>query len=156
MFKGIRMSKVRHQRMVMSLTDGLRGYWGPEIGPTVSDACVSVCACTHTCPTLCNPIDDSPPGSSVHGIFQARILEWVAISSSRGSSKGRDQTWVSCVSCIGRQILYHCTTWELKPKYWQRSPNHYGWEKRGGSCLLPLAIMNSTKVYWAFTLARHC
>ena len=38
------------------------------------------------CPTLCNPMDCSPPGSSVHGILQARILEWVAISSSRGSS----------------------------------------------------------------------
>ena len=38
------------------------------------------------CPTLCDPMDCSPPGSSVHGIFQARILEWVAISFSRGSS----------------------------------------------------------------------
>ena len=44
------------------------------------------------------------PGSSVHGISQARILEWVAISSSRGSSQPRDRTWVSCIS---RQILYH-------------------------------------------------
>ena len=58
-------------------------------------------------PTLCNPMDCSPPGSSVHGILQARILEWVAISFSRGSSQPRDQTQVSCVSCIGRQILYH-------------------------------------------------
>ena len=40
-----------------------------------------------SCPTLCDPVDCSPPGSSVHGIFQARILEWVAISSSRGSSQ---------------------------------------------------------------------
>ena len=46
----------------------------------------------------------SPPGSSVHGISQARILEWVAISSSRGSSRPRDRT---LVSCIGRQVLYH-------------------------------------------------
>ena len=45
-----------------------------------------VCAClvTQSCPTLCNPMDCSPPGSSVHGIFKARILEWVAISYSRG------------------------------------------------------------------------
>jgi len=50
--------------------------------------------------------------ASVHGIFQARILEWMAISSSRGSSQPRDQTHISCVSCIGRQILYHCITWE--------------------------------------------
>ena len=54
----------------------------------------------------------SPPGSSVHGIFQARILEWVAISSSRGSSWLKNQTRVSCISCIGRRILYHCATWE--------------------------------------------
>ena len=51
-------------------------------------------------------------GSSVHGIFQPRILEWVVISCSRGSSSYRDWTHVSCVSCTGRQILYHCTTWE--------------------------------------------
>ena len=47
------------------------------------------------------------PGSSVYEISQARILEWVAISSSRGSSQPRDQTHFSCVSCIGKQILYH-------------------------------------------------
>ena len=44
-------------------------------------------------------MDYSPPGSSVHGIFQARILEWVAISFSRGSSWSRDWTWVSCIAC---------------------------------------------------------
>ena len=58
-------------------------------------------------PTLCNPMDYSQPGSSVHGIFQARILEWVAISYSRGSSQPRDQSHISSVSCIDRQILYH-------------------------------------------------
>ena len=45
------------------------------------------CLVAQTCPTLCNPMDCSTPGSSVHGIPQARILEWVAISSSRGSSR---------------------------------------------------------------------
>ena len=49
------------------------------------------------CPTLCNPVDCSPPGSPVHGILQARVLEWVAISFSRGSSRSRDRTWVSCI-----------------------------------------------------------
>ena len=62
-----------------------------------------------SCLTPCNPLDCSLPGSSVHGIFQARILEWIAISSSRGSSSPRDET---LNSCIGRQILYLCTTWE--------------------------------------------
>ena len=53
------------------------------------------------------PMDCSPPGSSVHGISQARILEPVAISSSKGPSQPRDLTRVSYVSCIGRQVLYH-------------------------------------------------
>ena len=59
------------------------------------------------CPTLGNPMDYSLPGSSVHGIFQARILEWVAISYPRESSQPRYQTHISCVSIIGRQIIYH-------------------------------------------------
>ena len=54
----------------------------------------------HTCPTLCDPMDCSSPGSSVHGILQARIMEWVAMPSSRGSSRPRDQTHVSCSSYI--------------------------------------------------------
>ena len=51
-----------------------------------------------SCPTLCDPMDGSLPGSTVHGIFQARILEWAAISFSRGSSQPRDHTWVSCIA----------------------------------------------------------
>ena len=51
---------------------------------------------TPSCPTLCDPTDCSPLGSSVHGILQARILQWVAVSFSRGSSQLRDRTWVSC------------------------------------------------------------
>ena len=49
--------------------------------------CVCVCVCAQSCLTLCDPMDCSPPGSSVHGIFQAVILEWVTISFSRGSSQ---------------------------------------------------------------------
>ena len=60
---------------------------------------------TQSCPTLCDPVDCIPPGSSVHGILQARILEWVAISFSRGSSQPRDRTQVSCIA--GR----HFTLW---------------------------------------------
>ena len=51
-----------------------------------------------SCPTLCDPMDCSPPGSSVHGILQARILEWVAVSFSRGSSQPRDRTQVSRIA----------------------------------------------------------
>ena len=61
-----------------------------------------ICNCevlvAQSCPTLWDPMDCSPPGSSVHGIFHARILEWFAISFSRGSSQPRDQTWVSCTA----------------------------------------------------------
>ena len=56
--------------------------------------------------TLCDPMDCSPPGSSVHGISQARTLEWVAVSFSRGSSQPRDDTRVS-YGYVGGQVLYH-------------------------------------------------
>ena len=52
------------------------------------------------------------PGSSSHGIFQARTLQWVAVSYPRGPSRFRDRTHVSCISCTGRQVLYLCATWE--------------------------------------------
>ena len=74
--------------------------------------CVCVYACAQSCTTLCNPMDCSPLGSSVHGIFQARTLVWVAISYSRGSSQPRDWIRISYVSCVGRWILYYCPTWE--------------------------------------------
>ena len=73
-------------------------------------------ACMLSCSvmsTLCDPMDCIPPGSSVHGIIPARILEWVAISFFRRSSQSRDWTHISHVFCIGRQILYHWGTWEV-------------------------------------------
>ena len=72
---------------------------------------VFVCLVTQSCPTLCHPKDCSPSGSSVHEILQARILEGVAISSSRRSSWLRNWTHISYVSCIGRWFLYHYATW---------------------------------------------
>ena len=62
---------------------------------------------TQSCPTLCNPMDCSPPGSSVHGILQARVLEWVAISFSRGSSRPRDRIQVSRIA--GRHFNLRAT-----------------------------------------------
>ena len=63
--------------------------------------CVCVCVCcAQSCLTLCSPMDCSLTGSFVHGILQTRILEWVTISSSRGSSQARDWTCISCPSCI--------------------------------------------------------
>ena len=57
-----------------------------------------MCMCARSCPTLCNPMDCRIPGSSLHGILQAKILEWVAFSFSRRSSQPRDRTWVSCMT----------------------------------------------------------
>ena len=74
------------------------------------------CAHAQPCLTLCDAMDCSPPGSSVHGILQARILEWVAISSSRGSSRSRDWTQAACVSCIAGG-LYYWATWEAPVKF---------------------------------------
>ena len=65
-----------------------------------------VCAKSlQSCPTLFDPMDHSQLVSSVHGILQARILEWVAFS--RGSFQPTNQTLISYVSCIGRRVLYH-------------------------------------------------
>ena len=69
--------------------------------------CVCVCSVAQSCPTLCDPMDYSPPGSSVHGTSKARILAWVAISFSMRFSQPSDQTHVTCLSYIGSPILYH-------------------------------------------------
>ena len=99
--------------------------------------CICICMCTgaqslQSCPALCNPVDCSSPGSSVHGILQPRMLEWVVVPSSRGSSQHRDRTLVSYVSCIGRRDLlslvqpgkpcictytYMCTNSSIKTVY---------------------------------------
>ena len=76
-----------------------------------------------SCLTLCNLMDCSLPGCSVHGIFQARVLEWVAIAFSRGSSQARDQTWVSRIS--GR----HFTVWATREGV-SRQTEEGGWEDR--------------------------
>ena len=72
------------------------------------------------CTTLCNPMDYSLPGSSVHGISQARILEWASISLSRGSSWIRDRTHDSF---IGWQILYHWATCGSNLILWRKWEN---------------------------------
>ena len=77
------------------------------------------------CPTLCDAMDYSLPGSSVRGILQARILEWVATSFSRGSSQSRDQTRVSCIA--GRHFNLWATTEALIIKsvsWFQRMAQH--------------------------------
>ena len=102
--------KLSQLRVVWSLFYGYSfRSWPGTTAPLLQSQRVVVWQgmCAHLCLTLCNPTDCSPPGSSVHGISQARILEQVAISYSSGSFWPRDQTCVFCVSCIGRWILYH-------------------------------------------------
>ena len=67
----------------------------------------SCCLVAKTCVPLCDLRGCSPPGFSVHGTLQARILEWAAISSSSVSSRLRDRTRVFYVSCFDRRVLYH-------------------------------------------------
>ena len=116
------------------------------------------------------PMDCNPTGSSVHVIFQERILEWMAISFSRGSSQPRDQTCVSCVSCVGTWILYPipsgnpapttsfypvflfplsiCSVGALRPIQWTRHPPGSGsWL----GCFLCAEIL-STKIPTWFML----
>ena len=101
------------------------GMYREERKEIVLTICTLACSVTQLCLTLWNPMDCSLPGSSVHGISQARILEWVAISSSRGSSGPRDRTCVSCVSCpagiSGKPILkwYHLHIWGCWYFSWQ-------------------------------------
>ena len=73
-----------------------------------------------SCLTVCDPMDCSPPGSFVHGILRVRILEWVAMPSSRGSYQPRNRTHISYVSCISRFFQQSCAShilmWELDQK----------------------------------------
>ena len=90
-----------------------------------------------SCVWLCDPMDCNPPGSSVRGILQARILEWVAIPFSRGSSWPRDQTWVSCT--VGRFF----TLWATK--------------SRGFKVLPPGASLKIEKFFtWGREILFHC
>ena len=113
---------------LVSFCPGLMEEPGAEIGTSMSGrvwqevtvegrvyslgrcACIYAQLLSHV--WLWDSMDYILPDSSVHGISQARILEWAAIPSSRESSQNRDRTCVSCISCIDRWILYHWATWE--------------------------------------------
>ena len=80
-----------------------------------------------SCPTLWDLVDCSPPGFSIRGILQARILEWVAMTFSRGSSQTRDRTHIFFVSCIDRCVLYQHYLGSPKQAYFHSI--HYNWLK---------------------------
>ena len=98
-------SQPTDQTQVSHIADGFFAIWA------IRGERESECECESEklfqCPTLCNPMDYSPPGYSVHRIIQARILERVAMPFSRGSSWPRNWTHISYISCIGRQVPYH-------------------------------------------------
>ena len=79
----------------------------PTLGMYPEDATAAVAKSLQSCPTLCNSMDCSPAGFSVHGILQVRILKWVVMPFSRGSSWPKDGTHISYVSCICRWALYN-------------------------------------------------
>ena len=81
-------------------------------------SCLYLCAkLLQLCSTFCDPLDYSSPVSSVHGILQARILEWVAVPSTKGSFQPKDWTHISYISCIGRLVLYQLLPpWEVQWK----------------------------------------
>jgi len=114
---------------------------------------VCVCSVVQSCLTLCDPIDCSLPGSSIHGIFQARILEWLTISSSRGSFWPRDQTCISCVSCIGKHVFYHWVTWKAQAEAYFMSIPETPTDKKEEDSLEPIrpkltAKGSETSVSW--------
>ena len=106
--KGTRIQKRKRLTDLWIHWEWMYGYqWGRVMGKDrlgfgvdVYALCVSVKSLSRV--QLCDPVDCSPPGSSVHGILQAWTLEWVAMPSSRGSSQPRDRTSISGISCIGR------------------------------------------------------
>ena len=98
------ISNKKHAPPLFSLTSSSNGR-DRELLSAVATWHDVLCFITQSCPTLCCSMDCSPPGSSVHGILQARIMEWAAMPSSRGSSQPRDQTHISYVSCISRQVF---------------------------------------------------
>ena len=98
------------------------------------DMCESESEVTQSCPTLCDPMDCSQSGSSVYGIFQARVLEWIAISFSRGSSRPRNRTWVSRIA--GRRFTVWATLKSLNPARSEQTPGD-GEGQRSLACCSP-------------------
>ena len=110
-----------------------------------------------SCPTFCDPIDCSLPGSSVHGILQARVLEWVAIPFSRGSSWPRDRTWVSWIT--GRFFAIWATR-EYWAQYKEVSRIWHQWPLGLARLHYLLNILNVSAVCcfssWTGVWRKHC
>ena len=88
--------------------------WSFRLGPGLADCISDVCVCVHAQSLSCSPMNYSPPGSSVHGIFQARELEQVAIPSSLTQGSNR----ISCGSCIAGGFFTTSAAWEAHLRMW--------------------------------------
>ena len=118
-------------------------HWGSPLSENSALQMGCVCVCMPakslpSCLSVCDLMDYGPPGSSVHGILQARTLEWVAMPSSRGSSPPRDRTHISYVSRTGRQVLYH-------ERHLGSPPAYFTLYQKGlcGEALLVLSCLHS-------------
>ena len=127
-----------------SLGTSACGWWwaGIFLGPLL----LCVCLVTQLCPTFCDSVVHSLPGSSVHGISQARILLWVAIPFSRGSSWPTDWIQVSCVSCISGGLFTH---WAIG----KTLSSKYGHPKRSSRPSLAASVCQAGSV--SAKLIRH-
>ena len=121
-YLNVNLIQKHSHRNISIISDHISGYHGPTIlthnmnhytpwvlGQLKDTVCV---LSQFSCAWLCNPMDYSLPGSSDHGILQARVLDWVAMLSSSRSSWPRDWTYVAHISCIGIQVLYPLPIWE--------------------------------------------
>ena len=109
-----------------------------DVSYNCSCNCEWVSEVAHSCPTLCEPMNCSLPVFSIHGIFQARVLKWVAISFSRRSSQPRDWTWVSHI--VGR----HSAVWATREVHASVGTGKFkGMEIWGKSCCYSLSPMQS-------------
>ena len=112
-----------------------------------------------SCLTLCDPMDCSLLVSSVHGILEARILEWVAMLSSRGSSWPRDWTCISCLPALGGEFFTTSTTWEAlkmltedyRSAFWTRIVHLLIL----GAVLAPVASRVASRVLWTECVPLH-
>ena len=95
-------------------------------------------ACAQSCLTLCDPMDCSPPGSSVHGIFEARIWDRLPFPPPGDLPNLRDQTHTSCVSCIGRWSPYHCCH-RTSALQWTQHPVPLAFDSGSTSSICPPA-----------------
>ena len=133
--------KIQTGLFCMKHKEDIRTKWDVIMGSTLtkSKACtnfytvITVFLAVKSCLTLCDPVDCSPPGSSLHGILQARILEWVAISSCRASSPPRDGTLVLLSQVRSSPLGHLGSLWSFNMlhRFWNQKEKLYFSNKAG-------------------------